>query len=1237
MQAHFPAKRFPFNLDLVLRRGVGRTLLLSFLALAMIPMALVSAISYHLAANHLVQEVRRNIAITAELKSRQLQAFFDEETSAADSQAPQPATTAFSAPLNQILKMPADMGPGAHAYLVDANRRLLVGSIGAHGFSEKSTIDTDQTRKWRERLTVGNAGRSLPAPFAYTGPDGSLVIGTHAAVRLGDTPYALIVEVDRQAAFTLLNRFRGIVVTAVLLVGVGVLVVATGLARAVVGPVRELSQNASMVAEGDLDDGIRVTANNEIGELAAAFNGMIHHFKAIKAENDTQARFISGLARLHRLIGGEQKPEDLCLNTLEFFFDFLALHQADFYILNGEGGLQCIGRLPGQPDARRRQIVHPGGGRVDQAALEKTILAFRKEPQSGLTAPVPATDTAHLIAVPLVMQQTVKGVLELEKTDGFSRFDLRFLHAVAEILAVALNTALTRQQEKNLLERTREHNQQLQVREAELAVNTRELSAQRQVFQTSEQTLQLKQLELEAANAQMVKSASDLEAHMSILERQKRDMEIQNTELEKTHRALEDKARQLEVSSRYKTEFMANMSHELRTPLNSILLLSRLLLENKEKTLTDKQSEFARTIHSAGDDLLNLINEILDLARVESGKMEVVLETVRIQSIVRAMQECFTPLAEQSGIAFTIHVAPNVPDQLLTDRKRIQQIINNFLSNAFKFTPMGTIRLEIKTSPDLPADEDSEGNPNTRALAISVVDTGIGIPADKHQMVFEAFQQVDGSTRRKYGGTGLGLSISRELARMLGGEITLESEAGQGSRFTLHLPLAPLRDKTPAALPTGALPPTIARPIEVAPQADKPETPTGGGPVPDDRRRLSPGEKSILIIDAGAGTIEPIRDVAHRKDYKVLVAEQVQTGLHFADYYLPTAIFANLRLPGADGWTMIRRLKANPETRHTPVFTVSPEEDHLAASVHGAAGHVVEPITASGLDTAFHRMERLRSIKDRTVLALAPDQERLARIVEAVGGGPIEMISAATAAEAKAALDSHAVHAVVVHAAMGEIDQRRFIHAMQHPSLPVILFSDRVLNAFPHDGIRQYADRANISVVDTPDQLLLSLILCLHLMPEALNDDHRDRLRAMDARQSMMKGRKVLLVDDDMRTVFAVTNVLEDQGAEVLTGKTGKESLDKLDAFPDIDLILMDVMIAEVDGYRAIREIRNQDRYRTLPIIALTAKAMKGDRSKCISAGADDYLAKPVNLDKLKSMLKIWLDPQLAAPRTIGR
>jgi CheY-like chemotaxis protein len=367
------------------------------------------------------------------------------------------------------------------------------------------------------------------------------------------------------------------------------------------------------------------------------------------------------------------------------------------------------------------------------------------------------------------------------------------------------------------------------------------------------------------------------------------------------------------------------------------------------------------------------------------------------------------------------------------------------------------------------------------------------------------------------------------------------------------------------------------------------------------------------------------------------VAEQVQTGLHFADYYLPTAIFANLRLPGADGWTMIRRLKANPETRHTPVFTVSPEEDHLPASVHGAAGHVVEPITASGLDIAFHQMERLRSIKDRTVLALAPDQERLARIVEAVGGGPIEIISAATATEAKAALDSHAVHAVVVHAAMGEIDQRRFIHAMQHPSLPVILFSDRVLNAFPHDGIRQYADRANISVVDTPDQLLLSLILCLHLMPEALNDDHRDRLRAMDARQSMMKDRKVLLVDDDMRTVFAVTNVLEDQGAEVLTGKTGKESLDKLDAFPDIDLILMDVMIAEVDGYRAIREIRNQDRYRTLPIIALTAKAMKGDRSKCISAGADDYLAKPVNLDKLKSMLKIWLDPQLAAPRTIGR
>ena len=972
MDNHSPERLLPFNLDLVFRRGLGRTLLFCFFGLAMVPLAFVGFISYQTAYHHLEREVRQNIRIAAESKSRQLQVFFDDRLADADRLARERTT------VNQMLRTPVEPGSDLQVYLVDSDLTPLAGDIEVQHLDEDSTVDTAQTRLWLQYLTGGNSELPLPAPFTYAGPGGNLVMGAYREIRLGNAPYALIVEIETKAAFGAINRLRAIIVTIMILTGVGALVASTVLAQMIVGPVRDLSENTLRVVKGRFNHNIHVTANHEIGELAAAFDGMVHHLKSVKAENDTQSRFMSGLASLHRLIGGEQELGELCINTLEFLSGFLDLCQADFFIVNGDGGLKCASRFPGHPDGENQQILYPGEGRVGQAAIGKTIVVFRKEAVSGLVTPVPSVDLANLIAVPLMLRQTAKGVLELEKTGVFSRFDCRFVEAVAEVIAVAVNSALTREQEEALLERTREQAQKLKVREAALEASTRELQVQSRSFQSSEKKLQFKQLELEAANAQMVKNAADLEAHMAILETQKLDMERQNTELEKTHGELAEKARQLEISSRYKTEFMANMSHELRTPLNSILLLSRLLLENKEKTLAAKQSEFARTIHSAGEDLLNLINEILDLAMVESGKMAVEPAPVRVQSIADAMQVSFAALAEQSGVTFTSHVAPDVPEGLITDRKRIEQIVKNFLSNAFKFTPTGSIRLEIAVSRDRVLCRGTGDSDDNGCLAISVEDTGIGIPTGKHQMVFEAFQQLDGSTRRKYGGAGLGLSISRELARLLGAEITMESEAGRGSRFTLHLPIIPLPDKAPAAIQT-----------------------------------------------------DPFR---------------------------------------------IRSIET------------------------------VEPPSKSNDDDA------------------------------------------------------------------------------------------------------------------SPDPV----------------PDNRDRLQAMDSHPSGLKGRKVLLVDDDMRTVFAISSVLEDQGAEVITGKNGKESLDKLNRFPDIDLILMDVMISEVNGYQSIREIRNRNRYSALPIIALTAKAMKGDRAKCIEAGADDYLAKPVNLDKLTSMLKIWLEPQLIAPKPNG-
>ena len=915
-----PDRQFPFDLEMVFRRGLGRTLLLCFFGLSMIPMAVVGFIGYQTAYHRLEQETRQHIRIAAELKSSQLQRFVDNYLADADRQGHEPhAGTLFNA-AGQVLEAPMEKGTGFRIYLVDSDLTLLAGTIGKPPLDSGSTVDTAQTRLWRENQTGDHSTAPLPEPFTYAGPYGRQVIGTYAEVQIGDSPCALIVEMDTAKAFDTLNSLRAIIVTLVILTGMGVLVVSMALARTIVVPVRDISRNMLMVSEDRLDQGVHVTANHEIGELAVAFGSMIEHLRATNAENDSQSRFMSGLTRLHRLIAGQQELGELCLSTLEFLSGFLGLCQADFFIMAADGRLKCASRFPGHPDSECQQVLYPGDGQVGQAALEKTTAFFQKEVLSGVVTSLPTAERANLIVVPLMLRQTVKGVLELEKTNGFNRFDSRFLESAAPVIAVAVNSASTRRQEEALLEKTRRQDQQLKIREASLETSTRELKSKHLAFLASEEKLQLKQMELKAANAQMVKNAADLEAHMAILEKQKLDMEKQNTELEKAHRELAEKARQLEISSRYKTEFMANMSHELRTPLNSILLLSRLLLENREKTLTDRQSEFARTIHSAGEDLLNLINEILDLAKVESGKMEVELQAVQVQSIADAMQGSFAPLAEQSGVTFTSHVAPDVPERLITDRKRIEQIVKNFLSNAFKFTARGSIRLEITVSRELVICRGAGDSHDNGCLAISVMDTGIGIPAAKHQMVFDAFQQVDGSTRRKYGGTGLGLSISRELARLLGGEITIESEEGKGSRFTLHLPIIPLPDKEPAAIQASLFKAASMETAEPPPPEKDGGAPQGMEPVPDDRHRLTPGDPCILIIDANAVSTEPIKDYAYRMGYKVLVAEQYRTGLHFADYYLPTAIFANLNLPGVDGWEMIQPFKANPRSRHIPVF-----------------------------------------------------------------------------------------------------------------------------------------------------------------------------------------------------------------------------------------------------------------------------------------------------------------------------
>jgi signal transduction histidine kinase/CheY-like chemotaxis protein len=1216
---------FPFNLDLLVRQRLGRILAFTTLLIGLAPMAIVGTLCYQTVHQHLDQQVRRQLLMAAELKASQLGRLYNDWKADHLEQGREFSPGPFFARVNQMLETSADQQAGLQTYLLDGNRQVLAGSPAGLQTGADQAVDSAQTQLWLSRRPDGISDGEPATPFIYRGPGSMQVMGTHIPILVDDIPYALFLEIEVSAAFDVIRRLQLIVLTVAALAIVAALTGAVAIMRRIVMPVHALSRRLSAVVKGRLGKNGLETA-----DLAEFVDILVGQINTLETRYEGQSRFIADLTRLHGLIGGEKNVEELCLNALEFLSGALDLDQADFFITSDAGELECACRFPGHPNLETHQARCGKAGSDNRLLVGQKVAIFNKDAASGQIRPIAPDESGNLIMLPLVSRKAVIGILELEKASLFSRSDCRFAQTSTKIIAVALRAAFDWQQEAALRRQTREQAKQIQTRETALENNARAFMEQTQAFQSSEEKLHIKQLELEAANAQMVKNAADLEAHMAILEKQKRDMQRQNAELAETHRELAEKARQLEVSSRYKTEFMANMSHELRTPLNSVLLLSRLLMEDKEMTLTPRQSEFARTVHSAGEDLLNLINEILDLAKVESGKMEVNLEPVEIRAITRTMRESFAPLAEQRGIAFSIHVDPGVPHELVSDRKRIEQIVKNFLSNAFKFTRRGSVALEITAMPELDVGGNTGDAGESNCLAIGVVDTGIGIPAAKHEMVFEAFQQIDGSTRRKYGGTGLGLSISRELAHMLGGKITLDSKDGQGSRFTLILPILPPVQRLPDMIRSDAPRQVSIRASEPQRAPEEAEVHAGSEPVPDDRNRLIPGDTCVLIIDAEQPSTAHIKAHAHRYGYKVLVAEQFTTGLHFADYYLPTLIFLNLQLPDGSGWKMVSRMKANPTNRHIPIFTLSANDDTFVAVAHGAAGHLNTPLASSDLEAAFEHVEHLRSSNDRHILVMDSDPDRRARITDALSGPTIHTLVATTAAEAMEALTAYTVHAIIVHPSVDAGQQRSLFTYLKHQPIPLFQYPEAPTVASTRKNPVAEAMAATCTVIQTPDQLLIALIAVLHLPPESLDSVHRDRLQALDDRRHVLKGRTILLVDDDMRTVFAISNALEDQDVTVITGKTGKESLDKLIRFPDIDLVLMDVMITDVNGYQAIGAIRNRARYKNLPIIALTAKAMQGDRAKCIQAGANDYLAKPVNLDKLVSMLKIWLGPPIA-------
>ncbi len=982
------------------------------------------------------------------------------------------------------------------------------------------------------------------------------------------------------------------------------------LIRSITTPLRNTIQAANQFTEGESHVRIPVSSTDEIGELGNTLNTMMEKI-------EKQDWFKTGQTTLNEYMRGEQEIMTLSRNIVSYLSKYLAVQIGAIYLHDdNEQVFKLAGSYAYTQRKGNRNTFKLGESLVGQAALEKERILFTDIPDdyikinSGLGEVTPR----NIFVIPFLYENTVKGVIELGSAHRFTENQMDFLSQACESIAIAIHSAQSRVKMQELLAETQRQSEALQSQQEELRQAYEELEKQTKSLQASEEKLRSQQEELRQTN-------EELEEQARLLEHQKQELGEKNRELEKAQELLEQKAKDLELTSKYKSEFLANMSHELRTPLNSLLILSKLLVENKDGNLTDKQMEFARTIHTAGSDLLELINEVLDLSKVEAGKMTLNIENMSLKGLSAYIEQHFSHVAKEKGLELTLRLADGLPPYIRTDRQRVEQILKNLLSNAVKFTEKGKVSVHIAH----PADGvvlSREGLVPQKAVAIAVSDTGIGIPKEKQKLIFEAFQQADGTTNRRYGGTGLGLSISRELAKNLRGEIHLYSEEGNGSTFTLYLP-----EKIHAAESESQ---EESSPPLLAPSPSLPPSSSGIDAIRDDRHdTTSPTDKFLLIIEDDPKFAKILFDLAREKGFKGLIAGDGAAGLQLAYQYKPSAIILDIGLPGMDGWTVMEKLKQNPDTRHIPVHFISASDQALEAMKMGAVGYLTKPVTIDELHEAFKTLEASLTKTIKKLLVVEDDEATRNSILELLSGSDVDITTAETGEEAYNLLNSEEFDCMVLDLGLADISGFDILEKIKDDvmlsHLPIIVYTAKELTKDEEKRLKKYAESIVIKGAKSQERLLDEVTLFLHRVEADLPEAQRKKLRRIHNQEEVLNGKTILMVDDDMRNVFALSSVLEEKGMTVLISENGKEALELLNTHPNIDLVLMDIMMPEMNGYETMQEIRKQPKLSKLPIIALTAKAMKGDRQRCIDAGANDYLAKPVDTDKLLSLFRVWL------------
>ena len=978
-------------------------------------------------------------------------------------------------------------------------------------------------------------------------------------------------------------------------------------------------KQATRISEGDYTHEIQPRGDKD--SLGMALQVMTRTLRKNSEDMNRQDWLKSGMAELSTKLSGDQSINDLTQELIKFLVKYLDGQMGLFYLFDEKEELNLAATYAFHDRKGNFSRLKLGEGLVGQAALEKEIIVFKDIPEDApmLNFGVDEKIPSHFIIAPLVFEKLLLGVVQVGKLEPFSEMQRKFIEQVIEPASIALNTASSRSKVKKLLDQTQQQAERLQVQQEELRQTNEELEEQTKALRSSEEALQAQQEELRVIN-------EELQERTKALEDQRDDIRTKNTELTRARNEIEEKAKDLEVASKYKSEFLANMSHELRTPLNSIIVLSQLLSENKKQNLTDKQIEYANTINSSGSDLLDLINEILDLSKIEAGRVELHPETIDLNETLTQMDSFFKPMVEKKGLSFSLHIDEKLPASIFVDNQRLQQILKNLLSNALKFTEKGTVQLDVRRPLDEPELRRTGLDPET-SLAFTVSDTGIGIPKDKLKIIFEAFQQADGTTSRRFGGTGLGLTISRSFAQVMGGEIQLMSEEGKGSMFTLLLPQKFEEGRKKPGVQKPSPQPALITPPEPKPILAR--AMANENPANDDRDTLQTGDKVLLIIEDDPSFSKILSDLAEENGYKCLIAMDGESGLYLADLHVPSAIILDIGLPGIDGWEVMKRLHQDAKTRHIPVHFISAMDKSREALQMGAIGYLTKPVSIDKLRDAFGHIEDVISKPMKKLLIVDDDKATRMSIVSLIGNGDVTTTSVGGGVEAYKLLEKENFDCLILDLGLQDMSGFDLIEKIRLnnklASLPVIIYTGKDLTREEEDKLQKYADSIIIKGIRSPERLLAETSLFLHRVEANLPKEKQEMIRMMYNLEDVFHDRTVLVVDDDSRNVFAITAVLEERGMKVIPAGNGREGIDKLHTHPEIDLVLMDIMMPEMDGYEAIGIIRKSPKHEHLPIIALTAKAMKEDRDNCIEAGANDYLAKPVDSQKLLSLLRVWL------------